>query len=58
MKKDKIKWCTDQAKGIKLTELKYHLSESYMNEADETFENVISARGKWKIIMAYYACYR
>lgn len=53
----KIKWCLKQAKGIKLTELKPHLSKSYMDEADETLENVFSAKGKWRLITAYYACY-
>jgi len=57
MKKDKIKWCQKQAKGIRLIELNPHLSEAYMEEADETLENVFSAKGKWKLITAYYACY-
>jgi len=30
---------------------------SYIQEADETLENVFSAKGKWKTITAYYACY-
>jgi uncharacterized protein (UPF0332 family) len=54
---NKIKWCLCQKKGIQLTELKPHLSKSYMDEADETLENVFSAKGKWKTITAYYACY-
>ncbi len=54
---NKINWCLAQAKGIKLTELKPHLCESYMKEADETLENVFSTTGKWKTITAYYACY-
>ena len=57
MNEDKIKWCCRQNKGIKLEELKPHVSESYMKEADETLENVFSAKGKWKLITAYYACY-
>ena len=28
-----------------------------MKEADETLENVFTAKGKWKLIIAYYACY-
>ena len=39
---NKIKWCLCQKKGIQLTELKPHLSKSYMDEADETLENVYS----------------
>lgn len=54
---EKIKWCLCQNRGIKLTEPKPHLSMSYIQEADETLENVFSAKGKWKTITAYYACY-
>lgn len=57
MKKDKISWCLKQKKGIKLIELKPHLSRSYLKEADETLENVFSTKGKWKVITAYYTCY-
>ena len=57
MNEDKIKWCLKQNKGIELIELKQHLSESYVKEADETLENVFSAKGKWRLITAYYACY-
>ena len=57
MNEDKIKWCLKQGKGIVLIEPKPHLSESYIKEADETLENVFSAKGKWKLIIAYYACY-
>ena len=53
----KIEWCLCQKKGIQLMDVKQHLSESYMHEADETLENVFSAKGKWKTITAYYACY-
>ncbi|MEK6888041.1 MAG: hypothetical protein AABX14_03795 [Candidatus Aenigmatarchaeota archaeon] len=28
-----------------------------MKEADDTLENVFTAKGKWKLITAYYACY-
>lgn len=57
MKKGKIMSCLKQAKGMKVIELKLHLSESYMKEADETLENVFTAKGKWKLITGYYACY-
>ena len=57
MNEDKINWCFKQKKGISLIELKHHLSESYMKEADETLENVFSTKGKWKVITAYYSCY-
>ncbi|MCD6215487.1 MAG: hypothetical protein J7J92_00220 [Candidatus Aenigmarchaeota archaeon] len=57
MNEDELRWCLKQRKGIKLIELKDHLSKSYMNEADKTLENVFSTTGKWKLITAYYACY-
>ena len=57
MNENKIKWCLKQRKGIKLVNLKPHLSLSYMKEADETLENMFCVKGKWKLITAYYACY-
>lgn len=57
MNNEKIKWCLCQKKGITIIEPKPHLSKSYIQEADETLENVFSAKGKWKTITAYYACY-
>lgn len=57
MNSEKIKWCLCKKDGIEIIELKPHLSKSYIEEADETMENVFSAKGKWKTIMAYYACY-
>jgi hypothetical protein len=54
---NKLNWCLKQKRGIKLIELKPHLSISYLKEAEETLENVFSTKGKWKIITAYYACY-
>jgi len=57
MNKEKIRWCCSKERGIKIIEPKPHLSASYIKEADETLENVFSAKGKWKAITAYYACY-
>lgn len=57
MNECKIKWCAKQARGISLINPKPHLSEAYINEADDTLENVFSTKGKWKLITAYYACY-
>ncbi|MFH1127556.1 MAG: hypothetical protein ABIG84_05215 [archaeon] len=57
MNLQKICWCINQKKGIRLIDLKPHLSESYILEADETLENVFTAKGKWKLITAYYAAY-
>jgi hypothetical protein len=57
MKEDKIKWCCRQKKGIELIEPKPHLDESYMKEAEEDFDELASAGGKWRSIIAYYSCY-
>jgi len=54
---DKLSWCCRQRRGIALTEPKPHLSEAYLREADETLANVLVTSGKWKVIIAYYACY-
>ncbi len=55
--KDKINWCMKQKRGISLIDAKPHLSDSYIKEADDTLENVLVTKGKWKVITAYYACY-
>ncbi|NOQ38385.1 hypothetical protein GQ472_05860 [archaeon] len=55
--KDKIRWCLKQKRGISLIDAKPHLSDSYIKEADETLDNVLVTKGKWKVITAYYACY-
>lgn len=53
----KINWCLEQKKGIKLVELKPHLSESYIKESDESLNVCFKLEGKWKLISGYYACY-
>ena len=53
----KINWCLKQKKGIKLVELKPHLSESYIKESDESLNVCSKLEGKWKLISGYYACY-
>ncbi len=55
--KDKIGWCMKQKRGISFIDAKPHLSDSYIREADETLDNVLVTKGKWKVITAYYACY-
>ncbi|MEA3229563.1 MAG: hypothetical protein U9P44_01485 [archaeon] len=55
--KNKLGWCMKQKKGIVLADAKLHLSESYIKEADDTLENVLVTKGKWKVITGYYACY-
>jgi len=53
----KLKWCAKQSKGIKLIKINNNLSEAYIKEADETFDNMIRTKGNWKTILAYYSCY-
>jgi len=57
MAEDKISWCFNNKKRMLLEKPKEHLSESYMKEADETFESMAKIKGKWKAIMGYYSCY-
>ncbi|MFH1440349.1 MAG: hypothetical protein ABIG89_07295 [Candidatus Woesearchaeota archaeon] len=57
MTDQKLIWCCKQKRGITLIDFKYHLSESYLKEADETIEMMIVANKKWKVITGYYACY-
>jgi uncharacterized protein (UPF0332 family) len=57
MEEDKIKWCGKQKKGIELIEPKPYLNESYIKEAEEDFDELSGAGGKWRAIIAYYSCY-
>jgi len=57
MNKEKTSWCASQKKGIELIDIKPHLSKAYMLEADDTVDNMMNTKGKWKLITAYYACY-
>ncbi|MBU1005240.1 MAG: hypothetical protein KJ561_05415 [Nanoarchaeota archaeon] len=53
----KLKWCLNKEKGIKVTPPNENLSSEYIKEADETLGIMMSIKGKWKAITAYYACY-
>jgi len=57
MKKDKLRWCLKQKKGISLISSKSHLSESYLKESDECLRVCCEIEGNWKLITGYYACY-
>ncbi len=57
MNLEKIKWCSEQKKGIQIVEEKQHLSDSYLKDADDTLESMLVNKGKWKLITGYYACY-
>jgi uncharacterized protein (UPF0332 family) len=57
MEENKLIWCLSQKKGISIIEIKNHLSEDYIKEADETLESMLKISGKWKLITAYYSCY-
>lgn len=57
MDNNKLSWCFNQKEGIKIIDIKDHLSKSYMNEADETLIQMLKLEGKWKTITAYYGCY-
>ncbi len=53
----KIAWCLKQKKGIELVEPNDNLSKAYFQDADDSLDVMREAKGKWKSIIAYYACY-
>ncbi len=53
----RLEWCCKQNRGISLVEPNENLSEQYMGEADSTLDQMLITEGKWKVVMAYYACY-
>jgi hypothetical protein len=54
---DRLAWCKEQPRGARLTKPKQTLARAHFAEADETLQNMVIAKGKWRTIMAYYACY-
>jgi len=53
----KIRWCGKQKEGIRLIEPNENLCKEYLKEADSTLDDLMRITSKWKLIMAYYACY-
>ncbi|MGM5482767.1 MAG: hypothetical protein ACQESF_04865 [Nanobdellota archaeon] len=53
----KLKWCSLQAKGLKIIEPNERLSVDYIKEADVDLNDMKKSSLKWKNIMGYYACY-
>ena len=54
---NKIKWCLDQKRGIKIIDPNNSLSQQYVKSSEENLDMMGKAIGKWKSITAYYACY-
>ncbi|RLE38116.1 hypothetical protein DRJ17_04915 [Candidatus Woesearchaeota archaeon] len=54
---NKLKWCFEQKRGLEFIEPNANLSKEYIEEANDTLENMFVAKGKWRVIIAYYACY-
>ena len=54
---DKIKWCLQQKKGIKIIEPNENLSKRYIDEALSDLETIEKVNEKWKVITSYYSCY-
>ncbi|MFH2027828.1 MAG: hypothetical protein ABIJ08_01695 [Nanoarchaeota archaeon] len=54
---NKIKWCCSKKEGIMLIEPNENLTERYIDESNNTLENIGKIDGKWEVIMGYYACY-
>lgn len=57
LSKDRLRWCCNKKNGITLVEPNDNLSKQYLKEADQTLESLGSVKGKWSLIMGYYACY-
>jgi uncharacterized protein (UPF0332 family) len=53
----KLSWCLKQKRGVSLIEIKPHLKESYLKDAEKSLEVCLNLKGKWKLITGYYACY-
>ena len=54
---EKIDWCLNQKKGIKIVQVNDNLSNSYIDDADNSLLSLDKVGGKWKLIMGYYSCY-
>ena len=57
MSYDKINWCLQQKKGIRLIEPNDNLSKRYIDEALSDLETIEKVNEKWKVITSYYSCY-
>jgi len=57
MRFEKIKWCLNKKKGIRLVEPNDSISNEYLKEAFSDFEMVEKSNLKWKTVTAYYSCY-
>ncbi|MGM0609226.1 MAG: hypothetical protein ACQESP_12520 [Candidatus Muiribacteriota bacterium] len=54
---DKLKWCLQQDKGIKLIEPNNRLAKVYLHESKVDMGDIQKSSPKWKNIVGYYACY-
>lgn len=52
-----LRWCLRQKRGIELVEPNENLCQAYLKDADGSLLAMEKTAGKWKVIMAYYACY-
>ena len=54
---EKIKWCCEIKKGIRLIDVSERISKEYLKESEEDLEEAKKAGRKWKMISSYYSCY-
>jgi uncharacterized protein (UPF0332 family) len=54
---NKIEWCLEQKRGIRIIEPNNNLSQQYVKSSEENLDMMVKVTGKWKSITAYYACY-
>lgn len=55
---DKIKWCKNKKRGIRVTEMNENLAKKYIRKSEDSLKMMNKAISEeWKIVAAYYACY-
>ncbi|MFW5902668.1 MAG: hypothetical protein ACOCTT_02165 [archaeon] len=55
---NKLEWCKEKDKGIKIVEPNSNLAEKYIEKAEESLLTMEATTSQeWKITAAYYTCY-
>lgn len=52
-----LSWCKSQQQGIKMRDADSTISQSYVQSAQDNILQMTQVDGKWKVVIAYYACY-
>ena len=54
---DKLSWCFNQKRGIRIIEPNVEIAKAYLADAKRDFSLVDIKEPKWNIIKEYYVCY-